>query len=92
MLADLQLQIEPSKLADVESKVKKILTCLGFTGSRMAQPISSLSGGLCLGCCVCVPQGEGSPRGCELDGWDRGYCGCVWVEWDWDVDVGYTVG
>ncbi|KAI2465577.1 P-loop containing nucleoside triphosphate hydrolase protein [Annulohypoxylon bovei var. microspora] len=45
MLADLQLQIEPSKLADTESKAKKILTGLGFTESRMAQPVSSLSGG-----------------------------------------------
>ncbi|KAI1214095.1 P-loop containing nucleoside triphosphate hydrolase protein [Annulohypoxylon truncatum] len=45
MLADLQLQVEPSKLADVECKAKKILTGLGFTDSRMAQPVSSLSGG-----------------------------------------------
>ncbi|KAI2616996.1 P-loop containing nucleoside triphosphate hydrolase protein [Hypomontagnella submonticulosa] len=45
MLADLQLQVEPSKLAEVESRAKKILTGLGFSESRMAQPVSSLSGG-----------------------------------------------
>lgn len=45
MLADLQLQVEPSKLAETESKAKKILTGLGFTESRMAQRVSSLSGG-----------------------------------------------
>ncbi|KAI1459349.1 P-loop containing nucleoside triphosphate hydrolase protein [Annulohypoxylon moriforme] len=45
MLADLQLQVEPSKLADIESKAKKILTGLGFTEARMAQAVSSLSGG-----------------------------------------------
>ncbi|KAI1446409.1 P-loop containing nucleoside triphosphate hydrolase protein [Annulohypoxylon stygium] len=45
MLADLQLQVEPSKLADFESKAKKILAGLGFTESRMSQPVSSFSGG-----------------------------------------------
>ncbi|KAI1107752.1 P-loop containing nucleoside triphosphate hydrolase protein [Jackrogersella minutella] len=45
MLADLQLQVEPSKLADIESKAKKILMGLGFTESRIEQPVSSLSGG-----------------------------------------------
>ncbi|KAI1482431.1 P-loop containing nucleoside triphosphate hydrolase protein [Daldinia eschscholtzii] len=45
MLADLQLQVEPSKLAEIESRAKKILTGLGFTESRMAQRVSSLSGG-----------------------------------------------
>ncbi|KAI0110085.1 P-loop containing nucleoside triphosphate hydrolase protein [Daldinia grandis] len=45
MLAELQLQVEPSKLAETESKAKKILTGLGFTESRMAQRVSSLSGG-----------------------------------------------
>ncbi|KAF3067024.1 ABC transporter F family member 4 [Daldinia childiae] len=45
MLADLQLQVEPSKLAETESKAKKILTGLGFTESRIAQRVSSLSGG-----------------------------------------------
>lgn len=45
LLADLQLHVEPSKLAETESKAKKILTGLGFTESRMAQPVSSLSGG-----------------------------------------------
>ncbi|KAI1657522.1 P-loop containing nucleoside triphosphate hydrolase protein [Daldinia decipiens] len=45
MLADLQLQVEPSKLAETDSEAKKILTGLGFTESRMAQRVSSLSGG-----------------------------------------------
>ncbi|KAG4221045.1 hypothetical protein PC116_g30478, partial [Phytophthora cactorum] len=45
MLADLQLQVEPSKLTEIESRAKKILTGLGFTESRMAQRVSSLSGG-----------------------------------------------
>ncbi|KAI0379770.1 P-loop containing nucleoside triphosphate hydrolase protein [Hypomontagnella monticulosa] len=45
MLADLQLQVEPSKVAEVESEAKKILTGLGFSESRIAQPVSSLSGG-----------------------------------------------
>ncbi|KAI1373662.1 P-loop containing nucleoside triphosphate hydrolase protein [Hypoxylon crocopeplum] len=45
MLADLQLQVEPSKLAEVESRAKKILAGLGFSESRMSQSVSSLSGG-----------------------------------------------
>ncbi|KAI2621115.1 P-loop containing nucleoside triphosphate hydrolase protein [Hypoxylon sp. NC1633] len=45
MLADLQLQAEPSKLAEIESRAKKILAGLGFTESRIAQPVSNLSGG-----------------------------------------------
>ncbi|KAI1383163.1 P-loop containing nucleoside triphosphate hydrolase protein [Hypoxylon trugodes] len=45
MLSELQLQVKPSKLADVESKAKKILTGLGFVESRMVQTVSSLSGG-----------------------------------------------
>ncbi|KAI1136994.1 P-loop containing nucleoside triphosphate hydrolase protein [Hypoxylon sp. FL0543] len=45
MLADLQSQVEPSKLAEVEFRAKKILTGLGFTEARMAQPVSTLSGG-----------------------------------------------
>ncbi|OTB05458.1 hypothetical protein M426DRAFT_260619 [Hypoxylon sp. CI-4A] len=45
MLADLQLQVEPEKLVETESKAKKILTGLGFTETRMAQTVSSLSGG-----------------------------------------------
>ncbi|CAN8102874.1 unnamed protein product [Discula destructiva] len=45
MLADLQLQLEPAKLADIESRAKKILTGLGFPEAYIAQPISELSGG-----------------------------------------------
>ncbi|KAI1770860.1 P-loop containing nucleoside triphosphate hydrolase protein [Hypoxylon cercidicola] len=45
MLAELQLQVEPSKLAEVESRAKKILTGLGFTESLINQSVSSLSGG-----------------------------------------------
>lgn len=45
MLADLQIRVEPSRLAEVESRAKRILTGLGFTAESMAKPISSLSGG-----------------------------------------------
>lgn len=45
MLGELELQVEPSELAETESKAKKILTGLGFTEARMDQPVSSLSGG-----------------------------------------------
>ncbi|KAB5572558.1 ABC transporter [Coniochaeta sp. 2T2.1] len=45
LLADLQLQVEPSKLASAESKAKKILTGLGFSESQTLKPVSSLSGG-----------------------------------------------
>ncbi|KAI1437137.1 ABC transporter [Xylaria sp. CBS 124048] len=45
MLADLQLSIEPSKLAEVESRAKKLLTGLAFTEDAMQKPVSTLSGG-----------------------------------------------
>ncbi|KAB5571915.1 ABC transporter [Coniochaeta sp. 2T2.1] len=45
LLADLQLQVEPSKLASTESKAKKIVTGLGFSESQILKPVSSLSGG-----------------------------------------------
>ncbi|KAJ2990250.1 hypothetical protein NUW58_g3047 [Xylaria curta] len=45
MLADLQLSIEPSKMAEVESQAKKLLTGLGFSETTMLKPVSSLSGG-----------------------------------------------
>ncbi|GKT45664.1 putative ABC transporter ATP-binding protein YheS [Colletotrichum spaethianum] len=45
MLADLQLQIEPSKVAETEAKAKRILTGLGFSEAYMSKPVSSLSGG-----------------------------------------------
>lgn len=45
MLADLQSQIEPSRLAQIEVEARKILTGLGFTEAYLAKPLSSLSGG-----------------------------------------------
>lgn len=45
MLADLQLQLEPSKLAEIESRAKKILAGLGFSEPYMAKSFSQLSGG-----------------------------------------------
>lgn len=45
MLADLQLQVEPSHLARTEAKAKSILTGLGFSDERMGRPIGSMSGG-----------------------------------------------
>lgn len=45
MLADLQLQSEPSKLAEIESRAKKILAGLGFSEAYMAKRVSELSGG-----------------------------------------------
>ncbi|ROT40580.1 ABC transporter [Sodiomyces alkalinus F11] len=45
MLADLQLQVEPTTVAEIESKAKKILAGLGFSEDYMAKPVSSLSGG-----------------------------------------------
>ncbi|KAI0508554.1 ABC transporter [Xylaria bambusicola] len=45
LLADLQLQVEPSKMAEIEARAKKLLTGLGFSESTMAKPVSSLSGG-----------------------------------------------
>ncbi len=45
MLAELQLQVEPSRLSQVETKAKRILTGLGFSEDRMAKPIASMSGG-----------------------------------------------
>lgn len=45
MLAELQIQVEPTRLAEVESKAKNILTGLGFTPAYMDKPIASLSGG-----------------------------------------------
>lgn len=45
MLAELRLQVEPSRIADIESRAKNILTGLGFTEDRMTKPIASMSGG-----------------------------------------------
>jgi len=45
MLAELHLQLEPTRLAEIESKAKGILTGLGFSDAHMEKPIASLSGG-----------------------------------------------
>jgi ATPase subunit of ABC transporter with duplicated ATPase domains len=45
MLADLQLQVEPSRLAEVQAKAKRILAGLGFSEAYMEKPIGNLSGG-----------------------------------------------
>lgn len=45
MLADLRLQVEPSKLAELESGAKKILAGLGFSDAYMDKRVSGLSGG-----------------------------------------------
>jgi ATPase subunit of ABC transporter with duplicated ATPase domains len=45
MLADLQLQMDPTRVSEIESKAKKILTGLGFSETLIQKPISSLSGG-----------------------------------------------
>ncbi|KAG6365751.1 hypothetical protein INS49_007362 [Diaporthe citri] len=45
LLADLQLQIEPTNVAETESKAKRILTGLGFSETHMAKTVASLSGG-----------------------------------------------
>lgn len=45
MLAELQLQVEPSRLAQTEVKARSILAGLGFSGERMGRPIGSMSGG-----------------------------------------------
>ncbi|KAG5919414.1 hypothetical protein E4U42_006528 [Claviceps africana] len=45
MLANLQFQIEPTRLTQVDTRAKSILGGLGFSRDRMAQPIASMSGG-----------------------------------------------
>lgn len=45
LLAELQIQVEPSRLADIESRAKKILAGLGFPEAYLAHSASSLSGG-----------------------------------------------
>ncbi|KAF4343099.1 positive effector GCN20 [Fusarium beomiforme] len=45
MLADLQLQVDSTRVSEIESKAKRILTGLGFSETLVQKPISSLSGG-----------------------------------------------
>lgn len=45
MLSELQLQIEPSRLTEIEAKAKKIMTGLGFSETLMEKTVDSLSGG-----------------------------------------------
>ncbi|KAJ6790165.1 hypothetical protein PWT90_08432 [Aphanocladium album] len=45
MLADLQIQVEPSRVSEIETKARRILTGLGFTDAILGKPLSSLSGG-----------------------------------------------
>ncbi|KAK0701733.1 putative transporter protein [Lasiosphaeria miniovina] len=44
-LADLQLQVEPARMSDLEARAKKMLAGLGFSDAYMARPAASLSGG-----------------------------------------------
>ncbi|KAL2278615.1 hypothetical protein FJTKL_14334 [Diaporthe vaccinii] len=45
LLAELQVQVEPSKIADIESRANKILAGLGFSQVYKSKAVSELSGG-----------------------------------------------
>ncbi|KAK6615012.1 ABC transporter [Botrytis cinerea] len=45
LLAELQLQLEPTRLADIESKARIILSGLGFPKANLDKPVNTLSGG-----------------------------------------------
>lgn len=45
LLAELQLQLEPTRLADIETKARNILTGLGFPKANLDKPVNTLSGG-----------------------------------------------
>ncbi|KAA8576016.1 hypothetical protein EYC84_006179 [Monilinia fructicola] len=45
LLAELQLQLEPTRLADIEVKARNILVGLGFPKGNLDKPVNTLSGG-----------------------------------------------
>ncbi|TVY80527.1 Protein GCN20 [Lachnellula suecica] len=45
LLAELQSQLEPARIADIEIKARNILSGLGFPKSNLEKPVSTLSGG-----------------------------------------------
>ncbi|KAH8667612.1 P-loop containing nucleoside triphosphate hydrolase protein [Tricladium varicosporioides] len=45
LLAELQSQLEPTRIADIETKARNILSGLGFPKTHLEKPVSTLSGG-----------------------------------------------
>ncbi|KAK8051285.1 ABC transporter-like protein [Apiospora rasikravindrae] len=45
LLAELELQVEPTKVTETERRAKRILSGLGFSDEYMQKPVASLSGG-----------------------------------------------
>ncbi|KUJ14595.1 ABC transporter-like protein [Mollisia scopiformis] len=45
LLAELQAQLEPARLANIEVKARSILTGLGFSKAQFGKPVTTLSGG-----------------------------------------------